>query len=535
MLSLCALERRRKTHRSPPGMLLPRVTMIATGGLLRISALRQDSLRSKTRAENKRKRKAKRKKKKKKNDVVVVRGKLKLFSVSGLVAALGILVLVAGVAMAVLGYWPKEKPAHPSQRSHSVLAKTVRIYDKTQSESNRKHNNITVYPAFKDPLDSSNWSSSAATETPPAAGFFTMFLATHLYSDRLKVFGPLIIGIGIFIFICANAVLHENRDKKTKIINLRDIYSTVIDLHGTRAKESAPVNGFLGHTQLQAAGGRHSSPYGITMPTRSSWPSALWDRQPELWFDRRLNCQSFCTQYSSSQERETSVNTVCSMYQEQNQKSEHTPENGPQEGEMVTPTLVSPFVLPTVKLNCCTEGHMMEVGEDCMEDTSAGGKECCSYSVSTDLLQTGSVHLPNQVDVYKSSSSLQGALEGSQVQLLPPSPYQRLTGSHGSLGTLSDYFSSMDLGVCPSAPSTRGHERVRRFSCPRLDSGSRGYVKLGDPGRDCFLSREMASIGQTTVVEALSSGQRRSPVTDQQGNCIGNLQGGMKEQQPSQI
>lgn len=59
-------------------------------------------------------------------------------------------------------------------------------------------------------------------------------LSRYLYSDRLKVFGPLIMGIGIFLFICANAVLHENRDKKTKIINLRDIYSTVIDLHSIR-------------------------------------------------------------------------------------------------------------------------------------------------------------------------------------------------------------------------------------------------------------------------------------------------------------
>lgn len=42
------------------------------------------------------------------SEVVVVKGKLKLCSVSGLVAALGILVLVVGVAMAALGYWPRD-------------------------------------------------------------------------------------------------------------------------------------------------------------------------------------------------------------------------------------------------------------------------------------------------------------------------------------------------------------------------------------------------------------------------------------------
>ncbi len=29
--------------------------------------------------------------------------------------------------------------------------------------------------------------------------------------------GPFTMGIGIFIFICANAILHENRDRETKV------------------------------------------------------------------------------------------------------------------------------------------------------------------------------------------------------------------------------------------------------------------------------------------------------------------------------
>ena len=37
----------------------------------------------------------------------MVKGKLKLVSVSGLVAALGILVLLVGMVMAALGYWPR--------------------------------------------------------------------------------------------------------------------------------------------------------------------------------------------------------------------------------------------------------------------------------------------------------------------------------------------------------------------------------------------------------------------------------------------
>ncbi|XP_064862175.1 uncharacterized protein LOC135563125 [Oncorhynchus nerka] len=87
----------------------------------------------------------------------------------------------------------------------------------------------------------------------PSGGLLSQFLDNYLSSDHLKVFGPLVMGIGIFIFICANAVLHENRDKKTKVINLRDIYSTVIDLHSTRTKEYSPSNGLVNYVQSRGS------------------------------------------------------------------------------------------------------------------------------------------------------------------------------------------------------------------------------------------------------------------------------------------
>lgn len=102
--------------------------MIATGGLLRINARRQDSLKSKTQKAQTRKKKSKKRYTHtnthmhadlppcddvtscplRRSEVVVVKGKLKLISVSGLVAALGILVLLAGLLMAALGYWPRD-------------------------------------------------------------------------------------------------------------------------------------------------------------------------------------------------------------------------------------------------------------------------------------------------------------------------------------------------------------------------------------------------------------------------------------------
>ncbi|XP_070784620.1 transmembrane protein 200C [Enoplosus armatus] len=224
--------------------------MIATGGLLRINARRQDSLRSKTHKAHTHKRKNK---KKRRSEVVVVKGKLKLFSVSGLVAALGILVLLVGVVMAALGYWPRDGlfiSAHP--QVGTAMASV---------------------------------SSSSSTPAPADAQMnmrqeisISAFISRYLYSDRLKVFGPLIMGIGIFLFICANAVLHENRDKKTKVINLRDIYSTVIDLHSlhkpnsssARRSSANPLNGLVNYVQSKSL---------ETKPR--AYPASLMNRREE--------------------------------------------------------------------------------------------------------------------------------------------------------------------------------------------------------------------------------------------------------------
>lgn len=275
--------------------------MIATGGLLRISR-RQESLRSKNRAENKKKRKAK---KKRKNDVVVVKGKVKLCSVSGLVAALGILILLFGIAMAVLGYWPRERTDTATRRA--------------------KQANLTSN-------DTSEVSSELAdrNSSSRSLGFFQSLFAGYLYSDNLKVFGPLVMGIGIFLFICANAVLHEDRDKKTKIINLRDIYSTVIDIHGLRAKDCVPFNGLISYMQSRSVEGKAGN-------------------------HRRPSCVRKCA------ERQSSVYSI-------SRGSEETPW---ETGSIVTSS-VNAFTLPVIKLNNCD-----------MQEHDASRRRSCSAALET--------------------------------------------------------------------------------------------------------------------------------------------------------
>ncbi|XP_071273534.1 transmembrane protein 200C [Agelaius tricolor] len=257
--------------------------MIATGGLLRISARKQDPLKPQSQLP-KRKRKAK---KKRKNDVVVVKGKLKLCSLSGFIALCGILVLLVGIALAVVGYWPK-----PSQvYRESSFGKGRHPAPQAGTHTNRSQSQGRLQAGIH--LESPPGANTSTTATPggsaptssssqASAGFLFRLFSSYLHSDKLKVLGPLIMGIGIFLFICANAVLHENRDKKTKIINLRDLYSTVIDAHSLRAKDggtpaSAPLNGFVNYMQSR---GLELKPGGeglgaAAMLAKSSWPPGL--------------------------------------------------------------------------------------------------------------------------------------------------------------------------------------------------------------------------------------------------------------------
>ncbi|MEQ2213480.1 hypothetical protein XENOCAPTIV_015671, partial [Xenoophorus captivus] len=190
------------------------------------------------------------------SEVVVVKGKLKLCSISGLIAVLGILVLLVGVLMAVLGYWPRNGLFFRSQPQEgatmalmsfsSATPALVQVKDFWRNSWIGKQRNMPIGHVI---LTSDHQDMSGS-------------LFKYLYSDRLKVFGPLIMGIGIFLFICANAVLHENRDKKTKVINLRDIYSTVIDLHSIRKPHPSsgsthqssvnPLNGLINYVQSKS-------------------------------------------------------------------------------------------------------------------------------------------------------------------------------------------------------------------------------------------------------------------------------------------
>ncbi|XP_051554614.1 transmembrane protein 200C-like [Myxocyprinus asiaticus] len=428
--------------------------MIATGGLLRISR-RQDSLRSKNRAENKKKRKVK---KKRKNDVVVVKGKVKLCSVSGLVAALGVLILLVGIAMAVLGYWPKENAEYPEGPIRTANVQRIH-FEVANFTSNNKF-------SVQSKLNQTDSTRNSTSPTTQSVGFFASLFATYLYSDNLRVFGPLVMGIGIFLFICANAVLHEDRDKKTKIINLRDIYSTVIDIHSLRTKDCAPFNGLISYMQSSSGDGKSWSSSAETT-TRGSCPSTISGKGG--------NCRrpSYARKYSLCAKRQSFTDTLYSVYRDKCGDDEPSAVARQWETRSIVTSSVNAFTLPVIKLNNC---EMQEREEHKRANIEKERRKSCgpliSVAVETraEVSRTGlSISQDSELDERQILATV------SQRQLLPPAAGIRVTGSHLSLNALLD------------AGARCQDERSRRFSCPRLDrSGSKGYIKLADLGGDSF-------------------------------------------------
>ncbi|XP_069368773.1 transmembrane protein 200C-like isoform X2 [Paralichthys olivaceus] len=463
--------------------------MIATGGLLRINARRQDSLRNKTHKPHTHKKKSK----KRRSEVVVVKGKLKLCSLSGLVAALGVLVLLGGVVMATLGYWPRDGLLFRAQPQEGAAMASVSSISSTPAPIQGGERGEDLQRGEGD--DGGGGAEDTLNQTETANGtshhlrrsFVDDFLDRYLYSDRLKVFGPLIMGIGIFLFICANAVLHENRDKKTKVINLRDIYSTVIDLHSLRRPHSSssarrsstnPLNGLINYVQSKSL---ESKP--------SSYPASLMSRREggggggggALSRQQLLGSSGGGDGVSDG-----GGDSVFSIYQ-------NIPPPDSSSHILPLPTSFSPlpptlqrgglsfFTLPLRRPPPATPRRR----HSARARTGAGEDECppppLSYSTTPSPLQEA------PLAASCSSSSLhRGVPGGSQALLLS---FSSLTPSHLSLSSLSNLLS-------PSSLSMKDPP-CRRQSLP-TGSVTIGYSKLTHGEIASFESTEMTSLRHQT-------------------------------------
>ncbi|XP_074018306.1 transmembrane protein 200B [Numenius arquata] len=118
---------------------------------------------------------------------VPVKGQLRMRSPSGAFVMVGISVVLVGMTIAVVGYWP-----HRGAGSSGAGAGNASIAGDMRREV------------------------AAGRHVP--------------HSEKLKLIGPVIMGIGLFIFICANTMLYENRDMETRRLMQKGLYSMAAGL-----------------------------------------------------------------------------------------------------------------------------------------------------------------------------------------------------------------------------------------------------------------------------------------------------------------
>ncbi|KAF6116618.1 transmembrane protein 200A [Phyllostomus discolor] len=434
--------------------------MIATGGVITgLAALkRQDSARSQHHVNLSPSPAAQEKKpvrRRPQADVVVVRGKIRLYSPSGFFLILGVLISIIGIAMAVLGYWP--------QKEHFIDAETTLSTNETQVIRNQ-------------------------------SGVVVRFFEQHLHSDKMKMLGPFTMGIGIFIFICANAILHENRDKETKIIHMRDIYSTVIDIHTLRIKEQKHMNGIytgvIGETEVKQNGSSCASRLAANTIASFSGLRSSFRMDSSVEEDELVPNENKSLGHLMPPLLSDSSVSVFGLYPPPSKTTDDNKTSSSKkcETKSIVSSSISAFTLPVIKLNNCVidEPSIDNITEDA-ENLKSRSRNLSMDSLVVPLPNTSecfqpiSMALPRNNSVGESLSSQYKssvALGPGAGQLLSPGAARRQFGSNTSLHVLSSHSKSLDLDRGRSTLTVHAEQR-KHPSWPRLDrSNSKGYVKL---------------------------------------------------------
>ncbi|XP_053315460.1 transmembrane protein 200A [Spea bombifrons] len=428
--------------------------MIATGGVITgLAALkRQDSARSQhlLSRPSSPPPEVKPVRRRPKADVVIVRGKIRLYSPSGFFLILGVLISVAGIAMAVLGYWPHKEPYLTSELTIHV--------NKT---------NILGH-----------------------AGMMVKFFEQHLHSEKMKMLGPFTMGIGIFIFICANAILHENRDKETKVIHMRDIYSTVIDIHSMRIKEQKHLNGTF------------PSLYGETEYRHPENPCAskLAANTIASFSGSYKSCSYMEGEEESSPRKNKSFSnllppllmersgSVFGLHSHSNRVADDRSSGSKKcETKSIVSSSINAFTLPVIKLNNCVidEPDIDNITED-SDISNSKPRNLSIDSLAIPSPDISRPYKPPSSPLLRSYSNVEPLISDPSIaasgpksgQLLSPGAARKQFGSNTSLHILSSHSKSLDLERGPSTLTVQAEQR-KHPSWPRLDrSNSKGYMKL---------------------------------------------------------
>ncbi|NXG33047.1 T200A protein, partial [Dromaius novaehollandiae] len=168
----------------------------------------QDAVENKPPAPAAPSRRRRRRRRRKPPPEVAVKGQLRMRSPSGVFVMVGISVVLVGMTIAVVGYWPHRAGAGAGSGNVSSPG------DVRKEVAHARH-----FP----------------------------------HSEKLKLIGPVIMGIGLFIFICANTMLYENRDTETRLLMQKGLYAMTAGLPEAAGTEDKFCQRRAGQPALKAS------------------------------------------------------------------------------------------------------------------------------------------------------------------------------------------------------------------------------------------------------------------------------------------
>ncbi|XP_044027431.1 transmembrane protein 200A [Siniperca chuatsi] len=350
----------------------------------------------------------------------VVQGRLRIRSMPGVFLVLGVIVVVVGTALAVAGYWP-----YRISRSSILGAAEGESISESQT---------------------SGWSLGAKG---------LLSTASLIHSERMKLLGPVIMGVGLFILICANTVLYENRDRETQMLlaQMRSVICSVsAAVPSADLKEIAAANSMAKHYQwVNSLPAAHLNI--LCLQQLASSEPLLQTTHPRDQEDSREGFYQQAVLHHQESEPAPCLHSSHSI----SCNSCPTDFNTQASAELRGSSSFNPQPAPLVKLNNClvSASSMSTLGVDKVDIPGAQSRRCHSMSYRTNpyIAQTGvrleeGLHTPG--------------MQGQINQLLV---------------TRREARSQVSVNI-PRQVVNAAEEQTHR-SWPRLDLGSgRRYLKL---------------------------------------------------------
>ncbi|XP_042296106.1 transmembrane protein 200B [Sceloporus undulatus] len=396
---------------------------------------------------------------------VTVKGQLRMRSPSGAFVMVGVSVVLVGMTIAVIGYWPYRSRSGGSRPAN---------YNGT--DEIKKEVRILPHPI--------------------------------LHSEKLKLIGPVIMGIGLFIFICANTMLYENRDMETRLLMQRELCSMSLSLPQDTSQASSYFQRRPTPSTLQANTECVEGCYEVDLS------SSGFQSYSSPMKKRTSNCSSKRVQTTTQFLHHKSISPSLSLLSIHSDSGNVISEN------LVCPvthgtepsfssTTVNTLSLPLIKLNNCllekqgisqmivrdVEGNCVRMPEEEKEEELL--RLSCTLQPACNSRATRRNELKDNHVVIDMHSELPSAM--SAEICLHPAHTQRIFGSSTQVSN-SGHSKSLDLGqpgVLLVAPvSDRKHR-----SWPRLDHiGIVNYAKLESKGESS--DRLLEPMRESTRVES---------------------------------